>query len=51
MLFYEPLFVTSFLAFYAFYLLVVGASARKSALLMPARCFISEPDPFAPGPS
>src|ERR1700730_18375168 len=39
MLFYEPLFVTSFLAFYAFYLLVIGASARKWALLIASALF------------
>src|SRR3979490_1031648 len=38
-LFYEPLFVTSFLAFYAFYLLVVGASARKWTLLIASTLF------------
>jgi alginate O-acetyltransferase complex protein AlgI len=39
MLFYEPLFVTIFPAFYAFYLLVVGASARKWALLIASTLF------------
>jgi alginate O-acetyltransferase complex protein AlgI len=39
MLFYEPLFVTSFLAFYAFYLPVIGASARKWALLIASTLF------------
>jgi alginate O-acetyltransferase complex protein AlgI len=39
MLFYEPLFVTTFLAFYAFYLLVIGASARKWTLLIASTLF------------
>jgi alginate O-acetyltransferase complex protein AlgI len=39
MLFYEPLFLTSFLAFYAFYLLVIGPSARKWALLIASTLF------------
>jgi alginate O-acetyltransferase complex protein AlgI len=34
MLFYEPLFLTIFPAVYAFYLLISGASAKKTTLLI-----------------
>src|SRR5580704_8092047 len=39
MLFYEPLFLTVFAAFYAFYLLVTGAPARKWMLLVASTLF------------
>jgi alginate O-acetyltransferase complex protein AlgI len=39
MLFYEPLFLTIFPAFYAVYLLTRGASAKKSALLIASALF------------
>jgi alginate O-acetyltransferase complex protein AlgI len=39
MLFYEPLFVTAFAAFCAFYLLVTGAPARKWMLLVASTLF------------
>jgi alginate O-acetyltransferase complex protein AlgI len=39
MLFYEPLFLTVFPALYAFYLLVSGASAKKSTLLVASTLF------------
>jgi alginate O-acetyltransferase complex protein AlgI len=39
MLFYEPLFLTIFPAAYAFYLLVTGASAKKTALLIVSTLF------------
>jgi alginate O-acetyltransferase complex protein AlgI len=39
MLFYEPLFLTSFLVFYAFFLLLEGASAKKWALLIASALF------------
>jgi alginate O-acetyltransferase complex protein AlgI len=39
MLFYEPLFLTVFAAFYAFYLLVTGAPARKWLLLIASTLF------------
>ena len=39
MLFYEPAFVTFFLAFYAFYLLATTASVKKWALLLASTLF------------
>src|SRR3977135_1673852 len=39
MLFYEPLFLTVFPAFYAFYLLATGASAKKWTLLVASTLF------------
>jgi alginate O-acetyltransferase complex protein AlgI len=39
MLFYEPLFVTFFLAFYALYLQATGALAKKCALLLASALF------------
>ena len=39
MLFYEPLFLTVFPAFYAFYLLATGASAKKWTLLIASTLF------------
>jgi alginate O-acetyltransferase complex protein AlgI len=39
MLFYEPLFITVFAAFYALYLLIVGASAQKRTLLIGSMLF------------
>jgi alginate O-acetyltransferase complex protein AlgI len=39
MLFYEPLFLTVFSAFYAFYLLATGASSKKWALLIGSTLF------------
>src|SRR5947207_424811 len=39
LLFYEPLFVTSFLAFYALYLLATGAGTRKCALAIASALF------------
>ena len=39
MLFYEPAFVTFFLAFYAFYLLATTASVKKWALLLASALF------------
>ena len=39
MLFYEPLFLTIFPAFYAFYLLATGASAKKWTLLVASTLF------------
>jgi alginate O-acetyltransferase complex protein AlgI len=39
MLFYEPLFLTVFAAFYAFYLLVTGAPLRKWLLLIASTLF------------
>ena len=39
MLFYEPLFLTVFPAFYAFYLLAAGAPARKWTLLVASTLF------------
>ncbi len=39
MLFYEPLFLTFFLVFYAFYLLLAGASAKKWTLLIASLLF------------
>jgi alginate O-acetyltransferase complex protein AlgI len=39
MLFYEPLFLTVFPAFYAFYLLATGASAKKWMLLVASTLF------------
>ena len=39
MLFYEPLFITIFPAFYAFYLFTGGASARKWILLVASALF------------
>ncbi len=39
MLFYEPLFVTIFPAFYAFYLLLTGASLKKWVLLIGSTLF------------
>ena len=39
MLFYEPLFVTAFLAFYALYLLVTGTGTRKCALVIASALF------------
>jgi alginate O-acetyltransferase complex protein AlgI len=39
MLFYEPLFIIVFAAFYAFYLLVTGAPARKWMLLVASTLF------------
>jgi alginate O-acetyltransferase complex protein AlgI len=39
MLFYEPLFLTVFPAFYAFYLLATGASAKKWTLLIGSTLF------------
>ena len=39
MLFYEPLFLIVFAAFYAFYLLVTGAPARKWLLLIASTLF------------
>src|SRR5271169_1347445 len=39
MLFYEPLFLTIFPAFYAVYLLVTGVSAKKWTLLVASALF------------
>ena len=39
MLFYEPLFLTVFPAFYALYLLARGTSAKKWALLIASALF------------
>src|SRR3979490_2544932 len=39
MLFYEPLFLTVFPAFYAFYLLATGAPSKKWALLIASTLF------------
>ena len=39
MLFYEPLFVTFFLAFYALYLQATGALAKKCTLLLASALF------------
>jgi len=39
MLFYEPLFVTFFLAFYALYLQATGVLAKKCALLLASALF------------
>src|SRR3982075_557479 len=45
MLFYEPLFLTVFPAFYAFYLLATGASAKKWTLLIASCLFILGGEP------
>ena len=41
MLFYEPLFVTFFPAFYALYLLATASITKKSALLIASVLFLS----------
>jgi alginate O-acetyltransferase complex protein AlgI len=45
MLFYEPLFVTFFLAFYALYLLATGALAKKRTLLITSLIFYAWAEP------